>query len=1051
MGAAELAFIEEAFRSNYIAPVGPHVDAFEKEFCSQFGFRHAAAVSSGTAAIHLALRMLGVKAGDEVVCSTLTFAASANPIVYENARPVFIDSDEATWNMDPVLLERWLDERALQGRLPRAVVAVELYGQCADLIRIARACAKHNVPLIEDSAEALGATFCGRPAGSFGKMAIFSFNGNKIITTSGGGMLVSDDAKLIAQAKFLSTQARDPGPHYQHSQLGFNYRLSNVLAGIGRAQLQVVGERVNARRRIFAYYAEALKDLPGLAFMPEAPQSRSNRWLTCFTVDPKKTDVTSAAICKTLDDANIEARAVWKPLHLQPVFSGCEVVGGGVAERLFAQGVCLPSGSAMTENELQRVVRAVRAAFPKSAAWKAPRKTVDGAAERGERFVDILAVMARERLGGLTRSILGFCDRHISRNGALRVGSILAVYTVELASVFVLSYAFRWDFATPADYRRQMMVLIVPVVLCKLVLLWSFGQFRTVMSYFGLADFGGVVLSIGTVSSLMLGLWYGAALTAAPPRGVIVMDFILSVAAISAFRICLRLARTWSVSGQLRPGSSERRVAIIGAGDAGEVLAKELLQRRGCGLYPVLFIDNDPERIGRSIHGLTVHGPIDRLERLSARARVNEFVITLVNPAPELIRRITEIGRVVGATTQIIPSFLQLASGEIRIEQSRPVAIEDLLGREQVNLDSTGISGLLKGRIVMVTGAGGSIGSELCRQIMAHQPKKLVMLDQSELVLFEIDQELMRAERSSCLVPIITDVADEHSVRAVLREQQPEIIFHAAAHKHVPLMERQPAEALKNNTFATMSLMRVASQLGVERFVFISTDKAINPTSVMGCSKRLAEKALQQIQFWPGNRTAFLAVRFGNVLGSSGSVIPTFKRQIAQGGPVTVTHRDMTRYFMTIPEAVGLVLQTGTLGNGGDIFILDMGRPVKIYEMARQMIELSGLKPDVDIQIAITGLRPGEKLFEELQHSDETHVPTEHHRIFKLKRHNGSGQGTGLLKRLRAISIKGTPDEIKREMKRLVPEYTPYFSGEVAAKIIEEPAIVREDAQALLP
>ena len=288
MGAVELSFIEEAFRSNYIAPVGPHVDAFEREFCSRLGFRYAAAVASGTAAIHLALRLVGVKPGDGVACSTLTFAASANPILYEGARPVFIDSDEATWNMDGNLLEGWLDDRARAGRLPRAVIAVELYGQCADLPRIASACRKHDVPLIEDSAEALGATFAGRPAGSFGKMAVFSFNGNKIITTSGGGMLVSDDAALISQARFLATQARDPASHYQHSQLGFNYRLSNVLAGIGRAQLQVLGERVEARRRIFSYYRDALSDLPGVDFMPEAPGSRSNRWLTCLTIDPAR-------------------------------------------------------------------------------------------------------------------------------------------------------------------------------------------------------------------------------------------------------------------------------------------------------------------------------------------------------------------------------------------------------------------------------------------------------------------------------------------------------------------------------------------------------------------------------------------------------------------------------------------------------------------------------------------------------------------------------------------------------------------------------------------
>jgi pyridoxal phosphate-dependent aminotransferase EpsN len=363
MGKAEFAFVEEAFRANWIAPVGPHLEAFEREFCARFGFAHAAAVSSGTAAIHLALRLLGVRPGHEVVCSTLTFAASANPILYEQARPVFIDSDEATWNMDPALLEEWLAARARAGRLPRAVIAVDLYGQCANLDRIATVCGKYDVPLIEDSAEALGATLAGRPAGAFGRMGVFSFNGNKIITTSGGGMLVSDDADLVKQARFLATQARDAAPHYQHSQLGFNYRLSNVLAGIGRGQLQVLDERVEARRRIFAHYVAALQDLPGVSFMPEAASGRSNRWLTCLTIDPAKAGVDREQVRTALEAENIEARPVWKPLHLQPVFSGGEAVGGAVSERLFDQGLCLPSGSAMTEDDLQRVIRIVRDVF----------------------------------------------------------------------------------------------------------------------------------------------------------------------------------------------------------------------------------------------------------------------------------------------------------------------------------------------------------------------------------------------------------------------------------------------------------------------------------------------------------------------------------------------------------------------------------------------------------------------------------------------------------------------------------------------------------------
>jgi len=481
------------------------------------------------------------------------------------------------------------------------------------------------------------------------------------------------------------------------------------------------------------------------------------------------------------------------------------------------------------------------------------------------------------------------------------------------------------------------------------------------------------------------------------------------------------------MAGNISFGMEERRVVIIGAGDVGAALAKDLLSRNGNGLHPVFFVDDDPVKIGRSVHGLPVYGPLDKLLKLGTDARVNELVIAMTAPPPKLVKAVVELGRKIGATTQIVPSLTQLASGQVKVDRSRPVAIEDLLGRDPVDLNSAGIEQLLYDHVVLVTGAGGSIGSELCRQILAHEPRQLIMVDQTEFVLFEIEQELIGTERGTRILPLIADVGDEQAIRAVFANHRPEIVFHAAAHKHVPLMERQPAEALKNNTLATANLTRLASEFGVDRFVFISTDKAVNPTSVMGCSKRLAEKALQAQQHASNNNTTFMAVRFGNVLGSSGSVIPTFRRQIAQGGPVTVTHAEMTRYFMTIPEAVGLVLQTATLGQGGEIFILDMSQPVKIIDLARQMIELSGYKPDIDIEIKITGLRPGEKLYEELRHTEEAHAPTGHPRIFKLRNESVPEDVSSWLKELRTVAAGSDRLAIKQAMKRLVPEYTPFM------------------------
>jgi pyridoxal phosphate-dependent aminotransferase EpsN len=359
MGGEEIEFVREAFDSNYIAPLGPQVDTFEKEFCEKVGTSHGVALTSGTAALHLALQVVGVGPGDDVLTSTLTFIGSASPITYLGACPIFIDCDRATWNMDPDLLVSELGKRADQGRLPKAVVLVHLYGQCADIDPILEACNSYGVTLIEDAAEALGATYRGRSAGTLAKAGMYSFNGNKIITTSGGGMLVSEDEGLVEKTRFLSQQARDPEPHYEHTQIGYNYRMSNILAAIGRGQLKVLDERIEAKRNIFAYYQDALGDLPGLEFMPEANYGRCTRWLTCLTIDPLKFGVDRETVRLALESENIEARPVWKPMHLQSVFRDCECIGGSVAEDLFNRGLCLPSGTAMTKDDIKGIISVI--------------------------------------------------------------------------------------------------------------------------------------------------------------------------------------------------------------------------------------------------------------------------------------------------------------------------------------------------------------------------------------------------------------------------------------------------------------------------------------------------------------------------------------------------------------------------------------------------------------------------------------------------------------------------------------------------------------------
>jgi dTDP-4-amino-4,6-dideoxygalactose transaminase len=357
----EQKLVAEAFASNWIAPLGPHVDAFEREFAEAVGVPHAVALSSGTAALHLAMDLLGVGRGDPVVCASMTFSASANPICYVGATPVFVDCD-ATWTLDPALLEEALRAVEAGGQPAKAVVAVDLYGQCADYDAIRAVCDRRGVPLVEDAAEALGATYKGRPSGNFGRLGVFSFNGNKIITTSGGGMLVSHEKALVERARFLAAQARDPAPHYEHSRVGYNYRLSNVLAAVGRAQLRSLDERVVIRRRIFDRYVEGLGDLPGVDFMPEAAYGRSTRWLTCMLVDPVAFGADREALRLALEAEDIEARPAWKPMHLQPVFAGARMFGGAVSERLFRQGLCLPSGSSLGDGDQERVISTIRRA-----------------------------------------------------------------------------------------------------------------------------------------------------------------------------------------------------------------------------------------------------------------------------------------------------------------------------------------------------------------------------------------------------------------------------------------------------------------------------------------------------------------------------------------------------------------------------------------------------------------------------------------------------------------------------------------------------------------
>jgi FlaA1/EpsC-like NDP-sugar epimerase len=515
----------------------------------------------------------------------------------------------------------------------------------------------------------------------------------------------------------------------------------------------------------------------------------------------------------------------------------------------------------------------------------------------------------------------------------------------------------------------------------------------------------------------------------APPRGVIMADFVLSLAFLTMIRLGFRMYRERFLTKSSKSHRRARRVGIIGAGDVGASLAKELMTRRSLGLTPVVFFDDDRAKWHSRVHDVPVVGAPEALLEADLNLELEEVIIAMPSAPAKRIAEVVKILQRSHLRFETVPSIDQLATGQVKVSQLRNVEIQDLLGRAPVKLDSENIRQVLTNRVVAVTGAGGSIGGELCRQIAAFNPTRLLLIEQSEVQMFQIEQELVERGFGGIILPLVADILDDARMRFIMERFKPNVMFHAAAHKHVPMMESQPSEAIKNNTFGTAHLCDLALEYGVERFVLISTDKAINPTNVMGASKRLAEIYLQALHAANSSKTKFMAVRFGNVLGSSGSVIPVFKKQIAAGGPVKVTHPDVTRYFMTIPEAAGLVLQSGAQGSGGEIFVLDMGQPVKIIDLARSLIELSGLKPGEDIDIEFVGLRPGEKLFEELSHQGENITSTHHPKIMRFVSQPLALPKVKLIFENLSNEIhRAESAQLKLLLQEAVPEYKPYMT-----------------------
>ena len=572
----------------------------------------------------------------------------------------------------------------------------------------------------------------------------------------------------------------------------------------------------------------------------------------------------------------------------------------------------------------------------------------------------------------------------------------------------------------PANYLSLLISYMPLTVVIYLISFYLFKLYGRIWRYASATELIAIVMANIAASTAwyFISLYIGAVL----PRSLYVFTGLLLIFFIGGSRLSLRFYSYVMNKPKYRQIQRKKnKVLIIGAGDAGAMLLREIERYHIANRQVVGFIDDDKNKTGKILLGVKVLGTRNELVKIASEKGIDEIIIAMPSVKGKEIKAIISICKQTNCKLTILPGLYEIIEGKVSISQLRPVDIEELLGRDPVNLDTTAVKEYLAGKIVLITGAGGSIGSEIVRQVAKMQPKKLLLLGKGENSIYEITQELKINSPEVKTVPIIADIRDKERIKAIMDYFKPQVVFHAAAHKHVPLMEYQPAEAVRNNILGTKVVADEAAVHNVETFVMISTDKAVNPTSVMGCTKRVAEMYVQSMNKNSGTR--FVAVRFGNVLGSRGSVIPLFKKQIAKGGPVTVTHPDMKRYFMTIPEASQLVLQAGAMAKGGEVFVLDMGEPVRIYDLAKDLIPLSGLIPDKDIDIKITGLRPGEKLFEELLSAEDGTEKTTHKKIFtaRIKEIDKAG----LDKEISKILEITDGEELVVALQKIVPTYTP--------------------------
>ncbi len=597
---------------------------------------------------------------------------------------------------------------------------------------------------------------------------------------------------------------------------------------------------------------------------------------------------------------------------------------------------------------------------------------------------------------------------------------LLAV-TISFFGAFLL----RFDFVLPGEYNSFYLVWLPVFITIKLTCIYFFGLYNVIWRFTSIWEMLNIVKSTALASVLIiLSLWFISGFESFP-RSILFLDFMLTLLTVSMSRISVRIYFShFHKRSSLTEQSLKKKLLLIGAGKTGEKIAREIISTPSSPYEIVGFVDDDPSKNGAMLHGYKVLGSVTDLKNIAVQ--YDEILITAPSASGEKVRRIVKHCKLTGKSYKTVPSLAELIDKDISLAAIRDVSYVDLLGREEVKLDKNSIDLLLKGKRVMITGAGGSIGSELVKQCLAYNPVELICVDNSEENLFTISSETENIKTSTVIKSILGDIFDKKHMEKIFNENRPQIIFHAAAYKHVPIQELHPWAAVKTNVGGTLNLIKLADKYRVEKFVLVSTDKAVNPVNVMGATKRLAEKLIQSANV--ESDTQFLAVRFGNVIGSSGSAIPTFQNQINSGGPVTITHPEMTRYFMSIQEAAQLILQAGAIGKKGRIFLLEMGKPIRIVQLARDLIRLSGLEPEKDIPIVFTGLRPGEKLYEELQSFGEKLIVTEHKKIMILKDNKHLLGWQALMSEINDlihIADNFETDEIQIKLRQLLPDYKP--------------------------